>query len=230
MDSAGSLNSVAAFSALLSAEDRALLDSSGIVRKFAAGTPIMHEGDPSEHVLIIRHGCVKVIASAPGGTQVVLGIRGPGDIVGELAGLAGRPRRGTVVTIDKVEAVVVPGTRFGQLLTERPALSIAVARVVSERLAESDGYRLAVGTVGVAPALARLVLDLVRRYGSRNDEGALTLGLGLTQKDLADYLAVSPRTVARTVAAWRTAGVISTGRRSIVVHRPAILQAHAEAV
>src|SRR5207237_10592566 len=105
MDSAGSLNSVAAFSALLSAEDRALLDSSGIVRKFAAGTPIMHEGDPSEHVLIIRHGCVKVIASAPGGTQVVLGIRGPGDIVGELAVLAGRPRRGTVLTIDKVEAV-----------------------------------------------------------------------------------------------------------------------------
>jgi CRP/FNR family transcriptional regulator, cyclic AMP receptor protein len=229
MDSAGSPNSVANFSAMLPAEDRALLESSGVVRKFAAGTPIIHEGDPSEHVLIIRSGCVKVVAAAPGGTQVVLGIRGPGDIVGELAGLDGQPRRGTVTSIDKVAAVVVPGSRFVQLLAGRPALSMAVARVVSERLAESDRYRLAAGTVGVAPALARLILDLAGHYGNSSGDGAVTLGLGLTQKDLADCLAVSARTVARTIAAWRRAGVIRTGRRSIVVLRPATLRAQAEA-
>jgi CRP/FNR family transcriptional regulator, cyclic AMP receptor protein len=230
MDSVGSPKSVATFSAMLPTEDRALVESAGIVRKFAAGTPIMHEGDPSEHVLIIRSGCVKVVAAAPGGTQVVLGIRGPGDIVGELAGLDGQPRRGTVTSIDKVAAVVVPGSRFRQLLTERPALSMAVARVVSDKLAESDRYRLAVGTVGVAPALARLILDLAGRYGTRAADGALTLGLGLTQQDLADCLAVSARTVARTVAVWRRAGVLSTGRRSVVVHRPATLQAYAEVI
>ncbi|OLB63858.1 MAG: hypothetical protein AUI10_13620 [Actinobacteria bacterium 13_2_20CM_2_72_6] len=226
MDSFRSSNAAGTFSRALPAEEMALLAFSGSVRDFAAGTAIIHEGDPSDHVLVIHHGCVKVISSAPGGTRVVLGIRGPGDLVGEQAGLDGHPRRGTVLTIDKVRALVVPGTRFGQLLATRPALSRTVAQVVSERLAEADRYRSAVGSTGVAPVLARLILDLAGRYGGRTADGGMTLGLGLTQQDLADCLAVSPRTVARTIAAWRRAGLVSTARGSIIVHRPAVLQSH----
>jgi CRP-like cAMP-binding protein len=178
-------------------------------------------------VLIIRKGCVKVVASAVGGTDVVLGIRGPGDIVGELSGLDGQGRRGTVVALSRVEALVVPGNRFGQLRARSPVLSIAIARVISERLAEADRYRLALGSVGVAPVLARLVLDLAVWYGNRTSEGGLSLELGLTQKDLADCLAVSPRTVARAIAAWRRTGLIDTGRGSMTIPRPDALRRHA---
>jgi CRP-like cAMP-binding protein len=68
--------------------------------------------------------------------------------------------------------------------------------------------------------LARLILDLAARYGNRTSNGGLVLGLGLTQKDLADCLAVSSRTVARTIAAWRRTGLIDTGRGSLTIPRP----------
>jgi CRP/FNR family transcriptional regulator, cyclic AMP receptor protein len=171
-----------------------------------------------------------VVASAPDGARFILGIRGPDDIVGELAGLNGHPRRGTVLTIGRVEALVLPGRRFVRLLIEHPAISLALARVLSERLAEADRYRLAVGSLGVAPVLARLMLDLASRFGHETDDGGWTLGVELTQNDLADCLGVSSRTVARALAAWRESGVVATGRRFIVILQPAVLRAEASPV
>jgi CRP/FNR family transcriptional regulator, cyclic AMP receptor protein len=217
---------VGAFMKALPSAERAMIEASGIVRQYAAGTPVMHEGDPTNHVLIIRRGCVKVVAAAPRGARFILGIRGPDDIVGEQASLGGRPRRGTVQTVDRVEALVVPGHRFTRLLAERPAISLALNHVLSERLAEADRYRLP-GSFGAAPMLARLMLDLAERYGTPTAGGGRTLGVGLTQSDLADCLAVSPRTVARVLASWRRIGAINTARRRIVIQRLAVLQSYA---
>jgi CRP/FNR family cyclic AMP-dependent transcriptional regulator len=209
----------------LAADEWARLKALGVVRRFSAGVPIIHEGDQSDHVFVIRRGCVKVVASpSPAGGEFILGIRGPGDVIGELAGLDGRPRRGTVVAIDHVETLLVPGIRFLQLLSERPAISLAIARIVAARLAEADHYRQATRAIGVGPALAQLMLDLAARYGSRTAVGGWTLGVALTQRDLADCLAVSQRTVARTIAAWRRAGTITTARRGIVIRDPAALR------
>jgi CRP/FNR family transcriptional regulator, cyclic AMP receptor protein len=227
MQRPGSPKSVSAFLQALPHAERVIVEASGTLRQFAPGVPIMHEGDPSEHVLIIRRGCVKVVTSAPDGARFILGIRGPDDIVGELAGLNGHPRRGTVLTIGRVEALVVPGRRFARLLAERPVISLTLARVLSERLAEADRYRLAVGSVGVAPVLARLMLDLANRFGREAADGSWTLGVELTQNDLADCLAVSSRTVARALASWREAGLITTGRRFIVIRQPTDLQSEA---
>src|SRR5687767_12928331 len=140
MNEYGSPNVDCAFLKALPRADRALIEAAGTIRRFEAGIPIMHEGDPSDHVLIIISGCVKIMTSAPGDLQLILGIRGPDDIIGELAGLDRNPRRATVHTVDRVEALVVPGPRFAQLLSENSAISLALARVLSNRLAEADRY------------------------------------------------------------------------------------------
>jgi CRP/FNR family cyclic AMP-dependent transcriptional regulator len=209
----------------LAVDERAALESAGTVRLFRAGTAILHQGDPSTHVLIIRRGWVKVVADVPAGGRCVLGIRGPGDLLGEAAVLHRQPRLGTVLAADSVETIVVPGSRFTRLLTDRPGLAIAVARMLSERLAECDGYRLAGGALGTAPALAGLLLDLTARFGQSTEDGRLSLSIGVSQADLASCLAVSPRTVARTIASWRRTGVIRTARQLIVVARPSALRA-----
>lgn len=228
MGSSSSPKPVGAFMKALPSAERAMIEALGTVRQFAAGISVMHEGDPTDHVLIIRRGCVKVVASVPGGAQFILGLRGPDDIVGELASLGGRPRRGTVQTVDRVEALVVPGPRFARLVVERPAITLALVHVLSERLAEADRYRLPVGSIGAKPVLARLMLDLAERYGGPTPEGGWTLGVGLSQRDLADCVAVSPRTVARVLASWRRIGAVDTARRRIVIQRPAVLRSHAE--
>jgi CRP/FNR family transcriptional regulator, cyclic AMP receptor protein len=226
MDEPEEANSSPAFLTALPAAERTALESVGSVRTFDAGVPIVHEGDPSEHVLIVRRGCVKVVASAPGGGQLILGLRGPNDIVGEMASLQGQPRRATVIGTDQVEVLVVPGRRFLRMVAESPAMSLALARTLAGRLAENDRYRLMAASVGVAPALGQLLLDLAHRYGSRTPSGGWTLGVGLTQRDLAECLAVSTRTVARTLDIWRRKGIVTTARRAIVIASPDALRAN----
>jgi CRP-like cAMP-binding protein len=226
MDEPDPTNASPAFLTALPAAERAALEAEGIVRTFDAGVPIVHEGDPSEHVLIVRRGCVKIVAAAPGGGQLILGLRGPNDIVGEMASLQGHPRSATVVGTDQVEVLVVPGQRFLRMVNDSTAMSMALARTLADRLAENDRYRLMAASVGVAPALGQLLLDLARRYGTRTPTGGRTLGVRLSQGDLADCLAVSTRTVARTLDSWRRKGVVTTARRAIVIERPDELRAN----
>jgi CRP/FNR family cyclic AMP-dependent transcriptional regulator len=202
----------------LSRADRERLESLGTARLFEQATTIIADGSHGDHVVLIRRGSVKIVrsASAEGGS-LIIGIRGRGDLVGELAVITGSPRHGSVIALENVEAVVVAGARFARLMAEDAALSLAIARTISARLAEADRYRQACGDLGVARALARLMLDLVNRYGDQVGETGWTLGVPLTQQEIADCLGVSFRTVARTLAAWRRAGLISVGRRRIVI-------------
>jgi CRP/FNR family cyclic AMP-dependent transcriptional regulator len=212
----------------LSSDDQEVLASSGAVRRFMARTVIIQDGQSDDHVIVIRRGCVKIVRSAhPEGGEIILGIRGPGDVIGELAIIGGKPRHGSVITLDQVEALVVPGPRFARLMADRKTISLAIARILSSRLAEADRYRQVCGDLGVTQALAHLMLDLTARYGSRISAAAWVLGVPLTQQDMADYLGVSYRTIARTLAAWRHAGLVTTQRRRIVIRDLVEFRAHA---
>jgi len=217
-----------AFLRALPTTEQSALDAAGIVRTFPAGTPLVREGDLTDHVLILRRGYVKAVVATPTGGQSILGFRGPGDIVGELAGLHHHPRRATLVAIDTVEALILPGHRFRQLLARHPAIPLALARSLAARLVEADRYRPAVSLVGVGPALAQLILDLALRYGTRTADGGWSLGVRLRQRDLADRLAVSSRSIARALDLWRRRGLVTTGRQSIVVRRPDLLRSITE--
>lgn len=210
----------------LTADDRLSLDHAGALRRFPAGDSIIHDGDRSDYVVVIRTGYVKVVASASAdGDARILAFRGPGELVGELAGLGRTPRHGSVLAVDPVEALMVSGPRFARLLNERQGISSALARSVSARLAEADRYRHVAGTAGVTGALAEQLLDLAERFGTPADDGGLVLGMPLTHQDLADCVGVSYRTVARAFAIWRKDGLVTTRRRRIVVQDPVGLRA-----
>lgn len=205
----------------LAADDRASIEHAGALHRYPAGAVIIQDGDRSDYVAFIRAGYVKVVASASAeGDARILAFRGPGESVGELAGLDRAPRHGSVVAVDRVEALMVSGPRFGRLLNEHQGISRALARVVSTRLAEADRYRHIVGTAGVTGALAEQLLDLATRFGAPTDDGGLIVKVPLTHQDLADYVGASYRTIARVFAIWRQAGLVTTGRRRIVLRDP----------
>lgn len=212
----------------LSPEDRGLIASVGTVRRFVARAVIIQDGGSDDHVVVIQRGCVKIVRSTRReGGDLILGIRGPGDVIGELASIGGKRRHGSVVALEHVDALVVPGPRFARLMADRTTISLAIARILSVRLAEADRYRQVCGDLGVAQALAQLMLDLTARYGSRVRGAAWVVGVPVTQQDMADYLGVSYRTIARTLAAWRHAGLVSTQRRRVVIRDLAAFRSHA---
>ena len=74
------------FWGLLDDAEQELLRALSLMKVFPPGTTICVEGDPATHVFVLIAGLVKILSVTEDGHEIVLALRGNGDIVGELAG------------------------------------------------------------------------------------------------------------------------------------------------
>lgn len=182
-----------------------------------AGNPLRMPGLGSGDVLIVRTGLVKVVARA-GRRSVVLALRGPGDIIGEIGYITGDPGLATLSAITTVEALYIAHADYLTALRRYPIAERSMYRTVGVRLREADRDRIAAASMNVGQRLARLLLKVIQWYQPAPD-GAVTID-GLSQSELAACIGGAPRTVAREIAAWKQRGIVSTHWRAIVVHDP----------
>lgn len=212
------------FWSLLNDQGRESLERSGRRHAYAAGTRILHEGEPAGSVLVLLRGQVKVVVAAPrNGTETVLAVRGPGDIVGELSAVRGWPRMASVDAVSAVEALRIPGVTFARALAHHETVTRAVLQVVCGRLREDGARRVAFadGTLGQRVEVA--LFELARRHGAVSG-GGTTITLPFSQRELADFIDASLATVTRALSNLRKAGILDTGRQRIVVLRPEELE------
>ncbi|MFF0700962.1 Crp/Fnr family transcriptional regulator [Streptomyces tendae] len=211
------------FLARLEKEDRTALLRVGRPLRYRARSVILHQDEPSSHVLLLLHGWTKVTAIAANGYEALLALRGPGDIVGEGAALSGRHRSATVTALDAVEAVVIDESRFTAFLTAHPGAALRLLSLTTDRQRSTDRRRLEWAALTVRERLAVLLLELVRTHGTRTDEG-VELTIGLSQQEFAGSVGSSREAVARLLRELRDRHVVVTRRRRIVVLRPDILR------
>ena len=103
-----------------SSADRAALLDLGRTRTYRRHARVFHEGEVSDFVVVVLDGRVKILASTADGSESVLGIRGPGALVGELAAFDGGPRTATAVALDPLRVRVVSAAEFRAFVAGRP--------------------------------------------------------------------------------------------------------------
>ncbi|CAL9484311.1 Crp/Fnr family transcriptional regulator [Streptomyces sp. enrichment culture] len=211
------------FLARLEKQDRVALLATGRPLRYRARTVLMHQAEPSAHVVLVLHGWTKVTATAANGYEALLALRGPGDILGEGAALSGRHRAATVTALEPVEAVVVDQSRFTAFLADNPRATLQLLSLATDRQRSTDRRRLQWAALSVRERLAVLLLELVRTHGTRTDEG-ISLTIGLSQQEFAGSVGSSREAVARLLKELRTREVLVTRRRRIVVLRPDVLR------
>ncbi|MYT27913.1 MULTISPECIES: Crp/Fnr family transcriptional regulator [unclassified Streptomyces] len=205
--------------ARLDEADRAKLMGLGVPMRYPARTEVIRQGEPSSHVLVITQGWLKVSAGARSGYEALLGLRGPGDIVGEMSALEGGPRSATVSTLERVSAVAVRAEEFLAFLDGAPRASRQLLLLVGGRLRAADRRRLQYAAHTVGERLADLLLELARYHGERTDEG-IVIRVPLTQQELAGSVGASREAVTRLLAEPRKRGILITGRKTLCLVRP----------
>src|SRR5689334_14717734 len=96
----------------LETDHRQALQARGTVRRFPRGNALAHSGQIGDRVLILLDGHVKLTRVTDDGRDVLLAIRGPGDLVGEQSAIDGLPRSASVVALDAVEALALTPDDF----------------------------------------------------------------------------------------------------------------------
>jgi CRP/FNR family cyclic AMP-dependent transcriptional regulator len=203
------------FLARLTADQAAELLRHGARHQFEAGRTLMREGDASAHIELLLRGFVK-ITNVVDGTEVLMGIRLPGDFVGELAGLTGGRRIATATACGRVLSSVVSRHDFHRFLAKYPEASLRMAAVMGERLRWANERRGDFAAFPPEVRLARLLVEITRICGSTTAEG-LSIGVALSQPELATMIGVSEATMQKVIRDLRRQGVIRTGYRSITV-------------
>lgn len=176
----------------------------------------MHQSQVEGPVFLLRSGHCKISALADDGSEVLLGFRGEGMLVGELTAIDGRPRSASVIAIQPVEALAVPAADFRAYLEKRPSALRVVLEVQIARLRDADAKRLEFAASDTTARVAARLLELAARLGEAGPSG-VTIGLPISQEELAAWSGASREATARALRSLRAAGWIETGRRRLVV-------------
>ena len=200
---------------LLSDQERSALAAIGRVVIFPPKTTVCVEGDPATHMFVLLAGWVKVITATIDGQEVVLALRGEGDIIGELAEDGGY-RTATVRTIGTVRSLTVNHEAFGTFLNNHPAANGAYRRAITRRWGEAAAALLHRATTNGAQRFAALLIELAERHGAETS-GVVEIEMPVPQGELASLAGTSRATVARALHEWRRRGLIRTAHRHITI-------------
>ncbi|MEV4521509.1 Crp/Fnr family transcriptional regulator [Micromonospora tulbaghiae] len=198
----------------------------GVTRVISSGRRIFTEGGQDTHVEIIQRGVAKVTMSV-GGTEQLLAVRLPGDLVGEFAALTDGQRIATVTACGEVRATVVQQSVFRAFLSRHLEVASEVTATVGRRLHWANLRRADFSAFPVPVRLARVLLELVEVIGEPV-EGGVRIAVDLTHAELATLIGAVDDTVQRTLRGMRDDGVIRTGYRRITVTDPDQLSRRAE--
>jgi CRP-like cAMP-binding protein len=181
-----------------------------------AGQRLFAMGDVSDACYWTSRGLFKGSLLSAGGTERIVQIFGPGDVIGVPALIARQPRVLTVEALSDSEYLRIDGAFFLQQL-ERDAESRAavLARVASglrrgETMLEETTWS---GEERIASALIRLCKRI-----AGDAARTMPIEVELGQSDLASLAATARETVSRAIREWKRKGIIlrsSYGRYTV---------------
>lgn len=204
------------FLAALSPEEADTLHAGGIRRRYRRGAMIFSEGETSDRVMIVLEGRAKISHFTEDGREVVLAVRGPGDLLGELSAVDGEPRSATASAIDPVEALVVPAQDFLSFLQSQPRVATILLKTVTGRLRDADRKRIEFAAQDTLGRVAARLLELAERFGE-DDAGAVRITVPLSQQELAGWTGSSREAVSKALQTLRRRGWVETHRRGVTV-------------
>ena len=116
-------------------------------KHYEAGEVIFAEDDLGDAMYIVWSGRVAIM-KGDFDNPALLGYRGVGEVVGEMALLEGEPRSASVVATESVRLLQITRNNFEQLLAQNPKMGLSILSTLSARLRAADDARKTQRTVG----------------------------------------------------------------------------------
>jgi CRP-like cAMP-binding protein len=204
----------AGFVSALSDAERSDLLARGRQRRYPRNARVLCEGDSTDFVIVILKGRIKVVATAEDGTESLLGVRGPGEMVGELAAFDPEPRLATATALDPVTIQKIAGDEFRSFVAQHPGALRGLVHMLIGRLREAGRRRVEFGANDAASRVAHVLADLAAEQApGRTDHAEVRL----SQQEIGALIGTSRESVARALGVLRDRRLVRTGRRSIAV-------------
>jgi CRP/FNR family cyclic AMP-dependent transcriptional regulator len=186
-------------------------------RAASSGEWLFRQGDPGDYLLIVLAGELRVRVSGADGREQILRRLGPGDVVGEIAVLDGRPRSADLIAVTRARLLVVERRTVLEEIARNPKFALALMHLLCGRLRTTSAALEAMLFHDSETRLAAVLVQLSRgREGARVD---------LTQSELGEIVGAARETVNKKLRAWEKAGLVALSPGRVIVKAPPKLAA-----
>ena len=223
MDRRELLGSVSLFASLGEKELDLLLKAT-TTKKLKSKEVLCRKGDPGNQLYGILSGSLKVATTGTDGKDVMFGLMGPGEVIGEIALLDGEERSATVTAVEPTELLTLHRRELTPFLEKNPRAAIALASVLAARVRQLSDRAEDRQTMPLPGRIAKRLLSLSEQYGKRPIVGG-PVEVRMPQQDLADLVGTTRESVNKQLRAWEEEGIVELGRGRVVLKRPESLEA-----
>lgn len=196
----------------LTEEEVCHLEAHGQTLRRQSGHVFIQHGERTDFLLLIRKGYVEIVSGEP--EEKIVAIRGPGEMIGEMAPILQEPRSGTVVALDEVEVLHISASEWQRFLAGHPralyAQYVATIRRYGElttKFVESD--------LIVEMKLAKALIRLAESGVGKKIGGDVVLRF--SQDQLAKYIGSSQVAVKKVLKVFKEQGAVTTGRQAVTI-------------
>jgi CRP-like cAMP-binding protein len=208
------LQSSVLFAALTITECREIAELSRH-RTFNEHQIIFAAGEPIREVLLIKAGTVKVAQFSTNAHEVILGVYGPGEVLGALGAAAGSHHTWSAHALEPGSALSWSVEAFDGALDRYAGMRRNIMRILSDRLHEIEQRFHELATKRVADRVAR---ELVRVLGHIGKPVKGAMEINLSREELAQLTGTTLFTISRLLSEWQQQGIVTARRGGVAVH------------
>jgi len=191
------------------AEQNKKIGESLIVRSFKTGDVVARSEEMAHSLFLVASGRVQLYRRTRDGRRFVIATLGPGSLFGEDSLLPEDGPDSHAVALEPGAVWVMPRKEAVEISSTNAMFGFGLMQAMGQRLIEAENRleRLAYSTISAR--LAALLLELA---GEDSDDIVQA-----THQELADMLGTWRETISKTLQDFRERGLISSGRRKLIL-------------
>jgi signal transduction histidine kinase len=145
-----------------------------------AGEDLFGEGSPGDLAYVIMEGQIE-ISKLSDGTNLLLAIRGAGELIGEMALLEDAPRMASARAASKCRLLTIGREQLENLLSSSPFSAQAMLRTVTSRLRETEAMLRQKEKMAQLGTLAAGMAHELNNPASAVQRGSVQIAAAVTQ-------------------------------------------------
>jgi len=210
------------FSCLSPAQD-AKLGRERLARRYETGQVVIHHDTPALAILSVHSGQVKLTRSASDGRDVVVGVRGPGELLGVREVLSALPYQVSAETLEPSILCAVPRDAFLDAVRDCPELAMRLLGQLAKDYLLAEEQLVARAHLSVRARTARLLLALAEDHGVAT-RGRTAPEVVMGREEMALLVGTTRETLSRSLGHFAERGAVDLKNGKIRVLDSSVLE------
>jgi CRP/FNR family transcriptional regulator, nitrogen oxide reductase regulator len=207
------------------ATDYASIFAAARPKMFNRGEMIYLKGDSVRQVLLLTAGLAKIAQHGRSGSEVILRLVVPGDVLGAVGLLSSGTHDTTALAFRSCKVLIWDERMFKTMVEHFPVLHQNIVRILEKDLIELAERFRELATEKVSLRVARQLVRLGDKIG-RQVQGSIEIGM--SRDELARMTGTTLFTVSRLLSGWEACGIVKPSRETVKICDDQLLRAVCE--